>query len=397
MTSNVAPGFRVTYDTTARAQVRLRSNTFAYATAIYTRTQISEPCMIIKIRASSSIFAMSVRYRLSDMIEGGGGVYASHQKRTLVPKNQPPISKGRPRTTGCAEVHYGSCRNCAKERKRRQRKRRRGKPDIRDTTQKHMARARAYVASYLKRGAIVPPGACEKCHVEPIPNPRRPGTQLSAWHPDPAKKREIAWLCRGCRIVARATREPIEITWTWPGIQERHLGPLPPLTPLKDLAAAACARLGPNAMKGLVDTVYVTTILENLTPAVRERLYAEGVRDGATWKPYRDTDLDPLLRHWIKAEHQNRTRTLKEAAGRVLRPIPARTPKPRAGVAPRVPEPPKTRFPVAPPLDQDAFDRVLEEKFERAAEADRLVDEANARAIAAIERMRRRPKRVDTK
>jgi hypothetical protein len=42
-------------------------------------------------------------------------------------------------------------------------------------------------------------------------------TPVSAWHPDPAHWREVAWLCRPCRRLARATGGTIVLTWQWPG------------------------------------------------------------------------------------------------------------------------------------------------------------------------------------
>jgi hypothetical protein len=71
---------------------------------------------------------------------------------------------------------------------------------------------------YLKRGAIALPDACERCEVPTQISPSRPLRPLLPFHPDPAQKRLVAWLCADCRRRVRATGEPLTLTWTWPGI-----------------------------------------------------------------------------------------------------------------------------------------------------------------------------------
>ena len=81
-------------------------------------------------------------------------------------------------------------------------------------------RANAYVQSYRKRGAITPPDACEHCYRNDNGNGNdytKKRTTLPAWHPDPAHPRDILWLCKNCRAIARALGEPVELRWQWPG------------------------------------------------------------------------------------------------------------------------------------------------------------------------------------
>lgn len=140
------------------------------------------------------------------------------------PPRKPP--RGRPRsdaTAHCLAVdvdtrrHPARCPACARARQRRVRAERRRQhklgialPPARERTalaeQEHAARAN--VALYLRRGKIWPPTMCEACGGR---------TPVSAWHPDPAHWREVAWLCRPCRRLARATGGTIVLTWQWPG------------------------------------------------------------------------------------------------------------------------------------------------------------------------------------
>jgi hypothetical protein len=88
-------------------------------------------------------------------------------------------------------------------------------PTLRQTQADNAAR---YVRTYLKRGAIATPDACERCEVPTQAAPSRPLRPLLPFHPNPAQKRLVAWLCADCRRRVRATREPLTLTWTWPGI-----------------------------------------------------------------------------------------------------------------------------------------------------------------------------------
>jgi hypothetical protein len=138
---------------------------------------------------------------------------------------------GRRRTTGCTARHLPGehCTACARLRKRRSRARKQasgrtggdlGTPAPTDpergdaAADEHRrigALARAFVHSYLRRGAIVPPTHCERCgspgaagraHSERgRPTSERPLSAfrprtLHAWHPNPGPEperlREIA-------------------------------------------------------------------------------------------------------------------------------------------------------------------------------------------------------------
>ena len=147
------------------------------------------------------------------------------QTRTM-PKPPQKRPRGRPRSDATAPClaldpatrrHPARCPACAKARQRRGRAERRRQqklgialPPARERTalaeQEHAARAN--VAVYRRLGKIRPPTICEACGGR---------TPVWAWHPDPANWREVAWLCRPCRRLARATGGTIVLTWQWPG------------------------------------------------------------------------------------------------------------------------------------------------------------------------------------
>lgn len=81
-------------------------------------------------------------------------------------------------------------------------------------------RAYSYVRSYLTRGSIQPPAACEFCQrkIEKVT-----GSKIFAWHPNPVFKREIIWLCKDCRQAIRVTRPLLILTWKWPGTSEEPI------------------------------------------------------------------------------------------------------------------------------------------------------------------------------
>jgi hypothetical protein len=144
-----------------------------------------------------------------------------------MPKQPRKRPRGRPRAGATAQClaldpatrrHPARCPACARARQRRVRAERRRQhklgialPPARERTevaeQEHAARAN--VAVYLRLGKIWPPTMCEACGGGRTP--------VCAWHPDPANWRQIAWLCRPCRRIARATGGTIVLTWQWPG------------------------------------------------------------------------------------------------------------------------------------------------------------------------------------
>ena len=141
---------------------------------------------------------------------------------------------GRYRTTNCKKAHIRGtpCLDCARISKRRSRLRLRklGLQDMELKNSRRIAskRAYSYVRSYLTRGAINPPLACEFCckKTEELPN-----RKIFAWHPDPSIKREVIWVCEDCRRIIRKTRPVLRLTWIWPGktqaAQARMVTPLP--------------------------------------------------------------------------------------------------------------------------------------------------------------------------
>ncbi len=320
---------------------------------------------------------------------------------------------GRPRTTGCTARHWPDdpCRACAAARAKRSRRRRAvalkeqravelaalreqrepgdldlpDSPDLdpivaADRHRRRGAAARGYVLAYRRRGLIVPPAACERCGIgERLTHWSRP-VPLLPWHPNPRKLREVAWLCIPCRKHVRATREPIVLTWVWPGgVPQRPRGrPVPaptfeidPAWRVAAEAAAARARLA-----GLAAELFLHAFLDAAGPQV-EALYAVGVRAGATWAPLGDPVRDAALRGWVERERRRR------AAGELLvEPVPAWERRPRRDHLAPVPPPEAERpqliepepwcepvmptFAVADAADQeaDAFNERVKRLFE---------------------------------
>ncbi len=181
---------------------------------------------------------------------------------------------GRKRTTSCAQPHYGGqCAACHRVRQRRYRARRRraNTPETRSQADSAATRARAYVAEYLRRGAIALPGACERCGWEPSDVRGRHSPRLLPLHPDPAQKRQVAWLCRRCRTIVRSGGEALTMRWEWPGT-----APQSPRRPIlkRAYAEALAAVSGRFALAGLRAHAAAHELLARLAPAERERLYA---------------------------------------------------------------------------------------------------------------------------
>jgi hypothetical protein len=107
------------------------------------------------------------------------------------------------RTTGCKQQHAGkNCPDCTRIRVRRSRARQRTNPTPRlplTDAQQLADNAASYVRKYLKRGAIAPPDACDRCAVPVQISPSRPPSRLHFFHPDPAHWQLVAWLCTNCR------------------------------------------------------------------------------------------------------------------------------------------------------------------------------------------------------
>jgi hypothetical protein len=320
----------------------------------------------------------------------------------------------RKRSTGCVSPHYGgACRKCATLRKRRERQRKRmalaAELKHADPLQREqllaereaaraaaaarnpelvtLRRAIAYVHRYKKRGAIVPPDACERCErpVQIFVGGR--SEPLVFWHPNPARVREVAWLCRTCRIIIRSTREPLTLSWTWPGLAApRARGPLP----LGDPEAHAYGLrvmepLGTIASTQTRLVAYIGAYLSKLPIGKREQLYAAGNRGGASWAPTGDRGLDAAWREWFLQERADRGRAARARGGLVVEPIPARERRRRGlqGSSHDV-DRPVGREIDRPPFDEEANHRRIHAAIRRLDEADEAADAINRRVGSAL-------------
>jgi hypothetical protein len=244
--------------------------------------------------------------------------------------------------------------------------------------------ALAYVDVYRKRGALLPPSACERCGIEPGARPRRIGApeRLVPWHPDPAHVREIAWLCGHCRRYVRATREPLTLAWTWPGLPATRPRGRPPAsaTPANDPAwigagetAAAAART-----PGLSDDLFLYTFLEAAGEAA-VALRLQGLRADTSWAPSGHARLDGLLRAWIKRDADE-----VSGEGRIVTPVPAWERRPRRDRLPLLPQ--------APPSFEGGRElAVVDEKAQavRMTVALERLSEAEMKADSTLERVQR--------
>lgn len=326
---------------------------------------------------------------------------------------------GRPRTTGCTRRHWPDelCQECARIRAERSRRRRRDKPataiavgveraalDQQATDHRaKLTKAYAKVDRAIRRGTIAPPTTCERCGLPAHARPARPSTRksahrtarlrdqraglaLHAWLPDPANHQEIAWLCTLCRKRIRATREPLTLRWTWPGMPATKRGRphANDLTRHTAVARATTSALGAQtAERGfteLADVLFFAT----LTRAAGERaeaLYAQGLRAalrGRAWTPLGEPELDAQLRRWITYE---RGRREADATTRPpLKPADAWERRTRRDRLPPTPvEPPTTAPRPAQPFDENAA-------LEQLAAAEAAYGAVAQRVIEALER-----------
>jgi hypothetical protein len=292
-------------------------------------------------------------------------------EKKLFTRHEITHGMGRPRTTGCAKPHYGRlCAECGRVRAARSRAvaraRRRREPatvlaETRPSTpvapehydpqrdeldraaaahRAQAARARAYVAQYRARNAIVLPDACEGCGGRVRPEPWAPVRALVAWHPDPARPREIAWLCSPCRRRVRATREPLTLTWTWPGTPLAPRRPIAIAPAWREAGTAAARGLGPALSAAGRAEAFLAAFFSTAGAAARDALYTAGARaaqGAAAWVPSGDDAFDALLRAWVAGERRRRA---DEAEVRLVEPAPAwerRTRRDRRA-APSLPE-----------------------------------------------------------
>lgn len=246
--------------------------------------------------------------------------------------------------------------------------------DAADRWRAQHARARAYVAVYQRRGAIVPPEACERCGLGLRKTIYKPLTRLYAWHPDPGRQREIAWLCASCRTIVRDTREALELTWTWPGAPPAARRPIRIREEWID-AAEERVRTRPSQhawMDGFLAAAARTV----------EMLYAEGARRGDRWRPTGDDATDARLRSWALHERWRRAGIAAETP-RLVEPI-AKPPRTRLRVdVARLDAPEETRK----PFDAEAHAARTAAALAGLAAAEQLVDAANARVEAALRKL----------
>jgi hypothetical protein len=135
---------------------------------------------------------------------------------------------GRPRQTECFAEHKPDtdCSDCRRQRQLKWRltspkaKKKRVRP-LEDTL---ATRARAYVWTYLRRGAVKPSESCEIC-----------GTSgpLVFWQPNLDRKRELIWLCTRDRDRVAASGQPVTLTWIWPGWERRPDDPVRDVQPTR--------------------------------------------------------------------------------------------------------------------------------------------------------------------
>jgi hypothetical protein len=291
------------------------------------------------------------------------------------------------RTTGCLQEHFGpNCADCTRVRVRRMRARARKRngptPRLPLTEEQRLANAAAaYVRTYLRRGAIAPPDACERCELEVQISPSRPLRHLRFFHPDPAQVQLVAWLCADCYRHVRATREPITLTWQWPGLTAPR-SRRPPNLP-RHLAATQAAledRLPLATTPSLRDAAFIGTLVRALAPGERERLFAAGSLAGPRWQPTADPHLDALLRAWVFSERSERGGTARAGGGVRVTPIPAPSRRSRRAVISPPPAGPVPRAPFDPEASWAAIQRALE----RLDAADAAAQATNARVTAIL-------------
>jgi hypothetical protein len=294
---------------------------------------------------------------------------------------------GPERTTGCTAIHDGPCKQCARERKRRQRTAERKanvkRSDTYDTLQRRIRASQEYVRTYLRRGAIVPADVCGRCECDLRPTPHRDARPYRMFHPDPEKPREVAWLCIPCYRYEYATREPLELTWRWPGTIVPRSQRRPDLASDIAVVTVSLEEKLPNAPPSMRNAAILGIIMDAYALADRERIFAEGSLAGRQWAPTGDRDLDIRFREWISEERAARGRAARAAGGTIVQPVDARPRKSRAIVTG---PPPET---VRVPFDAEAHQRRIADALEHLDSANRTADELNERMAQMFVRMRK--------
>lgn len=288
----------------------------------------------------------------------------------------------RPRTTACGLEHYGGpCAPCSSERKRRSRAR--GLPEKRllDERQRDEVRARAYVFSYLRRGAIVPDAACARCYDPTVEELPLTLASVVPFHPNPLRRREVAWLCQPCRRVVSATREPVSSMWIWPGgFGVASASAVAPFASLVDIGTNLVFRL-PELSAYARCEVQVGTWLAGLDVSVLQGLLARGRRGGASWKPTDDFAINGALRMWVSRESLRLFQISHDNVPVILRPIAARD----SVRSCRSAQPPHSNEPQPiVPMNDDLRVLRMDEASRHLDAANALADEINARVSANL-------------
>ena len=232
---------------------------------------------------------------------------------------------------------------------------------------------------YLKRGAIAPPDACERCEVPSQISPSRPLRPLLPFHPDPARKRLIAWLCAECRRRVERHRRAAYADLDLAGDRG-------PAQPQAARSSGACSGGGGGAggdlpeargLAALRDAAFVRILMRALAPGERERLYAAGCLAGPRWLPTGDAHLDAILRSWIFNERAERRMTARAAGGIEVAPLLA---EPRRRREP----PPAPARESRPAFDPEAAWAAIQRAAEALDAAEDVAMKINARVARAV-------------
>ena len=209
-------------------------------------------------------------------------------------------------------------------------------------------------------------------------SPSRPLRPLLPFHPDPAQKRLVAWLCADCRRRVRATGEPLTLTWAWPGITALRSRKPPDLPEHVAAAVAALeATLPITRLSALRDTAFIRILIRALAPGERERLYAASCLAGPRWEPTADPHIDALLRSWVFTERAERGAAARADGGIEVMPLPAEARRRRQPVPAPAPEP-------RPTFDPEAAWAAIQRAAEALDAAEATALETNARVAGAL-------------
>lgn len=308
---------------------------------------------------------------------------------------------GRPRTTGCNAKHWlgEHCKLCARVRARKSRARQvsaiappahpipvsaeRLQLDAAAAEHRRVTtRARAYIAKYRSRGAIIPPDGCEHCAAGQQLTRYSKAVQIHPWPPNPSRPRDILWLCAPCRNYARAAGEPVELRWQWPGTAPATIGRPRRITIATDWLLAASAASEKSRSRELSDQLFFV-FFSKAAGEQATLLYNQATRtraQGYIWQPTGDTAIDDRLRQWAEFEHTCRQSTIAPHEAQLITPIPLWHRRPRIDQARLLPpdEPihTNTRF------DKDEYERKVSAALDKLANAEAEFDALMARLEA---------------